>query len=120
MNRSIALLLFSMALTIATSRKATHSATAREDCPKLTITCPDEIPKLGKTYIVKLRVDGADPAKKLSYKWSVSSGKIVDGQGTPTLKVRFTDAGQSLTATVDVGGLPEACETSASCTFVVW
>jgi hypothetical protein len=120
MNRIVAPLVFSITLILGSPQNGTHSASARGDCPKLVITCPDEIPKLGRTYIVKLRVDRADPARKLSYKWSVSSGKIVNGQGTPTLKVRFTEAGQSLTATVDVGGLPDACETSASCTFVIW
>jgi hypothetical protein len=111
--------MFVFALLLAPSRHAFHTAGAREECPKLVITCPKEVPEFGKTYVVQVRVDGADSTKKLSYKWSVSSGKIVDGQGTPTLKVRFSDAGESLTATVDVGGLPDGCETSASCSFVV-
>jgi PKD domain-containing protein len=117
MNGIVALILV-VAVLLAPSRHASHTAVARE-CPKLVITCPKEVLEFGKTYVVQVRVDGADSTKKLSYKWSVSSGKIVDGQGTPTLKVRFTDAGESLTATVDVGGLPDGCETSASCSFVV-
>jgi len=91
---------------------------ALDGCPKLLITCPDELPEAGKTYAVTLRVQGADE-KKLSYKWSVSNGEIVDGQGTPTLRVRFTKPETSFTATVEVGGLPPDCENTVSCTFAV-
>jgi len=113
------LILLAVALFMTPATFGTRSHALLDDCPKLTITCPDELPKSGKTYLVKVRVEGADPTKKLSYKWSVSSGEIVDGQGTSILKVRFTKPWESLTATVEVGGLPTNCENTASCTFVV-
>ena len=111
---------FSIALAVASTGRTLLSSNAPDDCPKLTITCPDEVPRTGKTYTVTLSVEGVDPAKKLTYKWSVSKGgEIVDGQGTTTLKVRFTQPGESLTTTVDIGGLGEHCSSSASCSFWV-
>jgi PKD-like domain len=119
MNRIYKLLVLAIALAVVPYVSAINTAVAFDECPKLAVICPDELPESGKTYIVKLRVEGADPTKKLSYNWSVSSGEIVDGQGTPTLKVRFSESEKSLTATVEVDGLPSNCGNSASCTFVV-
>ena len=89
-----------------------------KDCPKVVVSCPAEVPEVGKIYIFKVRVEGADTTN-LSYGWSVSSGEIVAGQGTATLRVRFTEAGKSLTATVEVNGLPLDCERAASCSMEV-
>jgi hypothetical protein len=87
------------------------------DCPKVVVECPNELPESGKTYVVKARVEGADPNKELSYNWSVSSGEIIEGQGTATIKVRGT--AESITATVEVNGFPVDCERVGSCTFMV-
>jgi len=118
MNAFYKLLVLVVAFGVAPAVPNASSPFAIDECPKLVITCPDELPESGKTYVVKVRVEGSDPAKKFSYKWSVSSGEIVDGQRTPTLKVRLTKPGESLTATVEVGGLPDNCGNTASCTFV--
>jgi hypothetical protein len=47
----------------------------------------------------------------VTYNWSVSSGTIESGQGTPSITVRTTRemAGSSVTATVELGGLPAGC-----------
>lgn len=56
----------------------------------------------------------------LSYQWSVSAGRIVGGQGTPFLNVDTTGlSGQSVTATVSVGGLGASCPNSDTHTFTV-
>ena len=88
-------------------------------CPQVVVECPDELFEPGKTYIVKAHVTGGDPNQELSYNWSVSSGEIVEGQGTASIKVRNTAGSQSTTATVEVNGLPVDCERTASCTFIV-
>ncbi len=117
MNAIYRFIILSIVLVVAPPGRTAQLLPVIDKCPKLVITCPGELPESGKIYVVKLRVEAADSAKKLSYKWSVSSGEIVDGQGTPTLKVRFTD--KSLTATVEVGGLRANCGNTASCSFVV-
>jgi len=120
MNSLFTVLFILTTLLLAPTGRTTLASTALDDCPKLSIACPDEVPREGRIYIVKLRVEGVDPARKLTYKWSVSKGgEIVEGQGTPTLKVRCTHPEESLTTSVDVGGLDEHCTSSASCSFWV-
>jgi len=103
---------------VSVTRSSTVGAwRANNDCSKLTIECPAELPESGKTYVVKLRVDGAN--QKLTFKWSVSSGEIVGGQGTTAVKIHITDLSKGITATVEVGGLPYGCENIASCSFTV-
>jgi hypothetical protein len=59
--------------------------------------------------------------RPVTYNWTVSLGTIESGQGTPSIVVRtsLADAGQTLTATVTLGGLAELlplcnCPTTAS------
>ena len=89
------------------------------DCPRLIIECPTDVPESGKTYTVKVRVEGHNSNQELSYNWSVSSGEIIEGQGTSSVKIRISDPSQSVTATVEVNGLKLDCERVASCSFVV-
>ena len=120
MNLYFRALVLSMALLMAPAGRVTLAPIALDVCPTVSVICPDEIPREGRTYLVTLRVAGVDPAKKLSYKWSVSKGgEIVDGQGTHTVKIRCTHPEESLTATVEVGGLPSECGNIASCSFPV-
>ena len=120
MNRIVATLIFVSALVSAPIQNARRAAIAPDDCPTFSVACPDEVAREGKTYLVKLRMDGVEPTRKLSYKWSVSSGgEIVEGQGTPTLKVRCTHPEESITTTVEVGGLRSECPRMASCSFPV-
>ena len=121
MNRIVALAVFALALVIAATGHATRPSIAHDDCPKVLITCPDEVPREGRTYLVKVRVESADRAMTLSYKWSVDGGggEILSGQGTSTLKVRCTHPENTITTTVEVGGLPRQCVNAASCSFSV-
>src|SRR5690606_26323040 len=47
----------------------------------------------------------------VTYNWSVDRGVIESGQGTPSISVRTSrdDAGQSVRATVTLGGLDPNC-----------
>jgi hypothetical protein len=99
--------------------KAPRHATAVAECPQLVVSCPDELPDADKPYVAKARITGADPNQKLTYKWTVHGGEIVDGQGTESVNIRITDRRKGVTATVEVGGLPENCSNTASCTLIV-
>jgi hypothetical protein len=56
-----------------------------------------------------------DDFEKLNYKWTISSGTIIEGQGKPWITVVTTkDATESVTATVEIDGLPAACPNRAS------
>ncbi len=57
----------------------------------------------------------------VQYEWSVSSGIIISGQGTPTITIDTTDipSGTSFTVKVKVTGLPENCKNIAEDTGAV-
>jgi hypothetical protein len=116
-NRRLLILTIVFVNAFASSVGSSHSLL--EDCPKITIDCPTEVPESGKTYAVHVRVEGGDSNRKLTYNWSVSSGEIVEGQGTARVKIRITDSGKDVTATVEVGGLNGDCNRVASCSFVM-
>jgi hypothetical protein len=49
------------------------------------------------------------------YNWTVSAGMIIEGQGTPTIKVDITGlGGQTVRATLSMGGYPMDCSDSCS------
>jgi PKD domain-containing protein len=87
-------------------------------CPVLSVSCPNGIePKQPITF--EATVTGGDPAMTPTYTWKVSAGKIISGQGTSKIMVDIPDiAGQSITATVSLGGPDPSCTgTTASCTI---
>jgi hypothetical protein len=89
-------------------------------CPTVNVSCPDTV-NAGDTITYTANVTGGDPNVAATYNWSVSAGTIESGQGTPSITVRTTSAmgGQAITATVNVGGYPPECNTTASCTTQV-
>jgi hypothetical protein len=88
-------------------------------CPTVTVTCPDTV-DVGTPITFTANVTGGDPNVSATYNWSVSAGTITSGQGTPTITVDTTTlGGQTVTATVNVGGYPPECNTTASCSTTV-
>jgi hypothetical protein len=74
----------------------------------------------GTPATVSVTLGGGNPGASVTYNWSVSTGKIMSGQGTPTITVDTAGlAGQSVTASVELGGLDPSCQRTASCTFSV-
>jgi hypothetical protein len=55
------------------------------------------------------------PTGDFTFNWAVSAGSISAGQGTGNILVEGPK-GTSVTATMEVGGLPPACERTASAT----
>ena len=104
-----------------TGRSSSTRTSSRQVCPTITIKCPEELPQIGQTYTVSATVQGTEAKQKLSYHWTLSSeaGEIVEGQGTPVIKVRVKYTYETITATVEVCGLLDKCQKMASCSFVV-
>jgi hypothetical protein len=90
-----------------------------QQCPVVRVSCPDNVEEGGEpTYTAD--VSGGDPNVTPTFNWTVSAGSISSGQGTSTINVETAGAGgQTITATVDVGGYPRECSTSDSCTISV-
>ena len=89
-------------------------------CPTVSVSCPSEVdPNQPITFTAS--VSGGDPGATWTYNWSVSAGTISSGQGTSTITVDTANlAGQSVTATVSIGGADPSCTgTTASCTTTV-
>jgi hypothetical protein len=93
-------------------------ASVRQQCPTVTVSCPDTAAEnLEGALTFTANVSGGDANVTPTFNWTVSAGTISSGQGTSSIKVDTTGiGGQTVTATVDVGGFERSCSTSNSCT----
>jgi hypothetical protein len=114
--------LLAVLVLLAASGTVSFPASAQEaaaNCPAVTVSCPDSV-RAGEELSFTAGVSGGDADVEPTYNWSVSAGTISSGQGTATIVVDTTGTGgQTITATVDVGGFPRECSTSYSCTTSV-
>jgi hypothetical protein len=103
----------------ASAQPAAPETFAAQQCPTVTVSCPDT-GKDGEPLTFTANVSGGDPNVTPTFNWTVSAGTISSGQGTSSITVDTTGiGGQTVTATVDVGGFPRNCSTSNSCTSSV-
>lgn len=87
-------------------------------CPNVEINCPTRMLEYGEPATIYLSLSGSSRINP-RYSWQVSAGKITSGQGTPTITVDTTKlAGQNVTATVEVDGLPPGCKKVYSCSLI--
>ena len=84
-------------------------------CPHIFVSCPDSAEsKAAITFEAK--VSSGPAGMKPTYKWSLSAGKIISGQGTPKITVDVSGLSiDAVTATVSVRGAHRNCPTDASC-----
>jgi hypothetical protein len=78
-------------------------------CPSFKMREPIEPVKAGESVTFEIEVKG--DKGQTTYNWMVSQGSIIEGQGTPVIKVdtRGSESGQ-ITATVQLGGWCPVCE----------
>jgi hypothetical protein len=83
-------------------------------CPTISVIGPAGVTNPGERMIFRVEVGAVGP--KAEYKWIVTAGTIVEGQGTPVIKVATdrSSAGGNITATVIVEGLLFGCDKAAS------
>jgi len=85
-------------------------------CPDLSVTGPAGVTNPGDSMTFTANVSGGTQ-QNVTYNWSVSSGTISSGQGTPSITVA-TDtsmAGGNVTATVSIATDATCpCDKSAS------
>jgi hypothetical protein len=88
-------------------------------CPTVSVDCPSEVEDPG-TVTFKANFHQGTPQVSPTYNWSVSAGTITSGQGTDTIVVSSAGAaGQTITATVELGGIDPSCGRTASCSTPV-
>ncbi len=85
----------------------------RPPCPTVSVSCPSDVDQGSPiTFTASVSSD-----QSVTYNWSVSAGTISSGQGTSSITVDTAGlGGQSVTATLELGGLDPACSRTASCT----
>lgn len=83
-------------------------------CPTVNISCPEAgTENAPVTFTANLT--GGTGGITPSYNWNVSAGRIISGQGTPSITVDTTGlAGQTVRATLDVGGFNMPCPASCA------
>ena len=92
---------------------------AASQCPVVRVSCPADAEE-GAEPTYTADVSGGDQGVTPTFNWTVSAGTISSGQGTSTIRVDTTGVGgQTITATVDVGGFARDCATSNSCTVSI-
>jgi K319-like protein len=86
-------------------------------CPTVSVSCPTDV-DANQPITFTASVSGGAEGAAWTYNWSVSAGTISSGQGTSTITVDTAGlSGQSVTATVSIGGADPSCTgTTASCT----
>lgn len=83
-------------------------------CPHVQIICPQNV-VLDQPLTFTSNVAGGTNVGTPIYNWTVSAGTIIEGQGTPIIKVDITGlAGQTVTASLSMGGYPIDCSDSCS------
>jgi hypothetical protein len=88
-------------------------------CPTLAVTCTDSVDE-GQPITFTANFTQGTPTVSETYNWTVSAGTISSGQGTSSITVDTKGlGGQSVTATVEIGGVDPTCNRTASCTTPV-
>lgn len=91
-----------------------------QDCPTISVTCPDEVHGGNMRIKFKANITGGKPSTEMPYSWTVSKGTIRQGQGTAVIEVDLTGVDpEGLTATVEVSGFNPNCPRLASCTIAI-
>lgn len=83
--------------------------TIKPVCPAVTVVCPSAV-AIDQPLTFTSNVIGGTSTTPSSYAWTVSAGRIIEGQGTPTIKVDTTGlAGETIRATLSMTGFTEDC-----------
>jgi hypothetical protein len=76
--------------------------------------------KDGEPVTFTAYVNGGNPNVVPVYNWEVSTGRIIQGQGTASIKLDMTGfGGYSPTATVTISGYDSDCSKTASCSLLI-
>ncbi len=80
-------------------------------CPTVSVSCPSDVDQGSPITFAASAGD-----TNVTYNWSISAGTITSGQGTSSISVDTAGlGGQTVTATVELGGLDPSCSRTASC-----
>ena len=88
-------------------------------CATVSVSCPSDV-RVGSPITFNASVTGGPSGLMPTYNWSISAGTITSGQGTSSITVDTAGLGsQTVTATVELGGVAPECPRTASCSTSV-
>lgn len=78
---------------------------AQKDCPNIEIMGPSSVVQKGEPMTFTAQIQDANERYIKSYNWTISNGKIIEGQGTLTIKVDTNGLqdGETVEATLTLG-----------------
>jgi hypothetical protein len=89
-------------------------------CPQIEIVGPPAVIETGEDMKFSVSVNQAAAGSKLKYSWSIDRGSIINGQETERIVVATDGVDDTtITATVEIDGLPAGCQKTFSDTGVV-
>ncbi len=83
-------------------------------CPVIYVTGPSKVPQANEVITFTAKIDGKVEGAAPGYRWSISSGELLEGQGTREIKVRTNALNSGVSAIVEISGLAEGCQNLAS------
>ena len=92
------------AMALASISLFACSPATTEKCPTFAVTA-----EVGKDGAATATFTLAPTRDGLTYNWSTSAGTITTGQGTSKAIISDPTPGESVTATVEIGGLDTSC-----------
>ena len=88
-------------------------------CPTISVVCSASA-RVGENISFEAVVQGGAVPSKPTYKWKVSDGRVIRGKRAATIIVSTRNVRPSeITALVKVGGFPNACPMTASCSLTL-
>ncbi len=108
---------FSFVLALLAFGVAAFAQNEHTECSELELGLPRGVIQDGTPVTLLVKVTGGTALRNdLLFDWSVSSGMILDGQGTEavTFKAVKKDAGASIKISVSVRGLPANCRSEVT------
>src|SRR5215210_4367097 len=93
---------------------AAFAQTNKIACPEISFVLPNHMPHPDVPITFSAKVGETTEKYNLSYEWTVSRGKILQGQGTSNIEFLAAeeDAGANFNVSVKVIGLPKICSNS--------
>jgi hypothetical protein len=89
-------------------------------CPTVTMSATETSPD--SPLIIEADVIGFAHANAqgITYNWTISAGRIINGQGTPRIKINKTELrGKTVGITLEVGGLSKNCVSLTPCEVTI-
>lgn len=96
---------------------STFAQTDKSACPTINIVMPQSAIPADTEISIAVGLTNMSENYNLQYKWKVSSGEIIDGQGTDVISFLSKKDSVNIRVTVNIKGLPEKCNNTASETF---